>query len=333
MASNSTVDWCLGETSTYYINCGLWPAIAKSVRWLSGVKGVAWRVYSNIRVRDGGWEGNILSYGTSLSSESAVSKHVRFHGNEGNQRLWICEALPLPILFSWAKEGLWFRPLVHWVLQFHISSDGDLDEMFTDFFRWLANLLKVTVPRQSGTYIFFATNKANIWQAVRAAVLKRLKSCPCLNRRCDCVWLNETKTRRLFDMFCRCCAWCRTFSFLQSLCFAFLALVLFSTPFGLAACTALEKKRNTLGNNCHDRSKWFKKALQHNFLVFLLLVFGLCDKKPTLFFDALVAFCFCWWMNKKHGEPLWSWTQMLARFFMFDSCRKFSSISTYVQFL
>lgn len=31
-------------------------------------------------------------------------------------------------------------------------------------------------------------------------------------------------------------------------------------------------------------------------------------------------------MNKKHGEPHWSWTQMLARLFVFDSCRKFSSI-------
>lgn len=128
--------------------------------------------------------------------------------------------------------------------------------------RWLANLLKVTVPREGGTYMFFATNKANIWQAVRAAVLKRLKSCPCLNRRCDCVWLNEPKLEdsltcsadvalgvALSDCFRE------TFSFLQSLCFAFLALVLFSTPFGLAACTALEKKETlwetivTIGQN------------------------------------------------------------------------------------
>ena len=100
---------------------------AKSVRWLSGVKGVAWRVYSNIRVRDGGWEGNILSYGTSLSSESAFSKHLRFQGNEGNQRLWIYEALPLAILFSWAKGGL-------------VSAIGSLSSaiphQFRRWFRW-----------------------------------------------------------------------------------------------------------------------------------------------------------------------------------------------------
>lgn len=213
MASNSTVDWCLGETSTY-INCGLWPVFAKSVRWLSGVKGVAWRVYSNIRVRDGGWEGNILSYGTSLSSESAVSKHLRFQGNEGNQRLWIYEALPLAILFSWAKGGL-------------VSAIGSLSSaiphQFRRWFRWdvhgffLDGWQTCSKWRyhDKAEHTFFVTNKANIWQAVRAAVLKRLKSCPCLNRRCDCVWLNENKTRRLFDMFCRCCAWCRTFRLFQ----------------------------------------------------------------------------------------------------------------------
>lgn len=96
---------------------------------------------------------------------------------------------------------------------------------------------------------FFVTNKANIWQALRAAVLKRLKSCPCLNRRCDCVWLNETKPEdsltcsadvalgvALSDCFRE------TLVFFSLICFAFLALVLFSTPFGLDACTAMEKK-------------------------------------------------------------------------------------------
>lgn len=210
MASNSTVDWCLGETSTYYINCCLWPAFAKSVRWLSGVgvKGVAWRVYSNIRVRDGGWEGNILSYGTSLSSESAVSKHVRFHGNEGNHRLWICEALPLPILFSWAKEGLWFRPLVHWVLQFHISSDGDLDEM-------VGKLTQSDgTTRRRNIYVLCHEQGEYLASRSSSRVEEAEKlSMPQQKMRLRLVeW---TKTRRLFDMFCRCCAWCRAFRLFQ----------------------------------------------------------------------------------------------------------------------
>jgi len=45
--------------------------VKKLERTAEGVKGVAWRVYSNIRVRDGGWEGNILSYGEYLASRTS----------------------------------------------------------------------------------------------------------------------------------------------------------------------------------------------------------------------------------------------------------------------
>ena len=52
-----------------------WVSVSKC-RWsVQGVKGVAWRVYSNIRVRccrgSCTWEGNILSYGSRLSAFSS----------------------------------------------------------------------------------------------------------------------------------------------------------------------------------------------------------------------------------------------------------------------
>ena len=113
-----------------------------------------------------------------------------------------------------------------------------------------------TTTRRKKTH-YFATSKANIWQAVRAAVL-RLKSCPCLNRRSDCVWRDVA----LSDCFRE------TFSFTVYYCLICFAL-LFSTPFGLASSLYLMSRL----------------ALSYT---------GKC--RPTVFFDALVAFSFCGWI-------------------------------------
>lgn len=213
MASNSTVDWCLGETSTY-INCGLWPVLQSLC---DGCQ--VWKELPGESIPTSEWgmaDGKAIYFPMvppSVLKVLSVSTCV-FRGMKETRDYEYMKHCRLQSFFLGQKEA-WFRPLVHWVLQFHISSDGDLDEMFTDFSQMVGKLAQSDGTTTRRNIHFFVTNKANIWQAVRAAVLKRLKSCPCLNRRCDCVWLNENKTRRLFDMFCRCCAWCRTFRLFQ----------------------------------------------------------------------------------------------------------------------
>lgn len=117
------------------------------------------------------------------------------------------------------------------------------------FLRWLANLLKVTVPRQGGTYIFCHEQGEYLASRTSSRVEEAEKlSMPQQKMRLRLVeWKQNPKTLWHVLQMLRLVSHFQTVSerllvFFSLICFVFLALVLFSTPFGLAACTALEKK-------------------------------------------------------------------------------------------
>ena len=117
------------------------------------------------------------------------------------------------------------------------------------FLRWLANLLKVTVPRQGGTYIFLSRTRRIFgkpyeqpcwrgWKAVHASTEDAI-AFGWMKQNPKTLWhvLQMLRSVSHFQTVSE-----RLLVFFSLICFAFLALVLFSTPFGLAACTAMEKK-------------------------------------------------------------------------------------------